>query len=89
MKGRTHVLVKNDLNVRQNLKTLIKQVNDNSDIVTITSTDNKNVVMISESDYYSMIETMYLQQNPNNAKHLAQSITDLERGNTMRKEIEL
>ena len=83
------MLVKIDLNVRQNLKTLIKQVNDNSDIVTITSTDNKNVVMISESDYYSMIETMYLQQNPNNAKHLAQSITDLERGNTMRKEIEL
>ena len=83
------MLVKNDLNVRQNLKTLIKQVNDNSDIVTITSTDNKNVVMISESDYYSMIETMYLQQNPNNAKHLAQSITDLERGNTIKKEIEL
>lgn len=83
------MLVKNDSNVRQNLKTLIKQVNDNSDIVTIMSTDNKNVVMISESDYYSMIETMYLQQNPNNAKHLAQSITDLERGNTIKKEIEL
>ena len=89
MKGRTYMLVKNDSNVRQNLKTLIKQVNDNSDIVTITSTDNKNVVMMSESDYHSIIETLYLQQNPNNAKHLAQSITDLERGNTIKKEIEL
>mgnify|MGYP002720652381 FL=1 len=89
MKGRTHVLVKNDSNVRQNLKTLIKQVNDNSDIVTITSNNNKNVVMMSESDYHSIIETLYLQQNPNNAKHLAQSITDLKRGNTIKKEIEL
>lgn len=83
------MLVKNYSNARQNLKALMTQVNDDSDVVTVTSVDNKNVVMMSESDYNSMIETLYLQQNPNNAEHLAQSIEDLERGNTITKEIDL
>ena len=83
------MLVKNYSNARQNLKTLMTQVNDDSDVVTVTSTDNKNVVMMSEYDYNSMIETLYLQQNPNNAEHLAQSIADLERGNTITKEIDV
>ena len=83
------MLVKNYSNARQNLKALMTQVNDDSDVVTGTSTDNKNVVMMSESDYNSMIETLYLQQNPNNAEHIAQSIADLERGNTITKEIDV
>ncbi|UTP75708.1 type II toxin-antitoxin system Phd/YefM family antitoxin (plasmid) [Staphylococcus epidermidis] len=83
------MLVKNYSNARQNLKTLMTQVNDDSDVVTVTSTDNKNVVMMSESDYNSIIETLYLQQNPNNAEHLAQSIADLERGNTITKELDV
>ena len=83
------MLVKNYSNARQNLKALMTRVNDDSDVVTVTSTDNKNVVMMYESDYNSMIETLYLQQNPNNAEHIAQSIADLERGNTITKEIDV
>ena len=83
------MLVKNYSNARQNLKALMKQVNNDSDVVTVTSTDNKNVVMMAESDYNAMMETLYLQQNPNNSEHLAQSIADLERGNTMTKEIDV
>ncbi|MBH4730431.1 type II toxin-antitoxin system Phd/YefM family antitoxin, partial [Staphylococcus aureus] len=59
------------------------------DMVTVTSTDDKNVVIMSESDYNSMMETLYLQQNPNNAEHLAQSIADLERGKTVTKDIDV
>ncbi|GAB5778861.1 hypothetical protein JMUB7523_26300 [Staphylococcus aureus] len=44
---------------------------------------------MSESDYNSMMETLYLQQNPNNAEHLAQSIADLERGKTITKDIDV
>ncbi|MDI1605454.1 type II toxin-antitoxin system Phd/YefM family antitoxin, partial [Staphylococcus aureus] len=58
-------------------------------MVTVTSTDDKNVVIMSESDYNSMMETLYLQQNPNNAEHLAQSIADLERGKTITKDIDV
>ncbi|MCJ1788026.1 type II toxin-antitoxin system Phd/YefM family antitoxin [Staphylococcus warneri] len=83
------MLVKNYSNARKNLKALMTRVNDDSDVVTVTSTDNKNVVMMSESDYNSMMETLYLQQNPKNAEHIAQSIEDLERGNTITKEIDV
>ncbi len=38
------------------------KVNDDSDMVTVTSTDDKNVVIMSESDYNSMMETLYLNR---------------------------
>lgn len=83
------MLVKNYSNARQNFKSLINQVNDDSDVVTITTTNDKNAVMMSENDYNSIMETLYLQQSPANAKHLEQSIADLERGNAVTKEIEV
>ena len=76
-------------NARKDFRKLIDKVNDDSDMVTVTSTDDKNVVIMSESDYNSMMETLYLQQNPNNAEHLAQSIADLERGKTITKDIDV
>lgn len=33
------------------------------------------------------METLYLQQNPANAKHLSESIENLERGNVKTKDI--
>ncbi|HDG6063502.1 TPA: type II toxin-antitoxin system Phd/YefM family antitoxin [Staphylococcus aureus] len=83
------MIIKNYSYARQNLKALMTKVNDDSDMVTVTSTDDKNVVIMSESDYKSMMETLYLQQNPNNAEHLAQSIADLERGKTITKDIDV
>lgn len=80
------MIIKNYSYARQNLKALMTKVNDDSDMVTVTSTDDKNVVIMSESDYNSMMETLYLQQSPNNAEHLAQSIADLERGKTITKD---
>ncbi|API80317.1 type II toxin-antitoxin system Phd/YefM family antitoxin [Staphylococcus argenteus] len=83
------MIVKNYSYARQNLKSLMTKVNDDSDVVTVTSSDDKNVVIMSEADYNSIIETLYLQQNSNNAEHLAQSIADLERGKMLTKEIDV
>lgn len=35
---------------------------------------------MSEDDYEAIMETLYLQQNPANAKRLASAIENLERG---------
>lgn len=56
-------------------------MNTDLDFVTIT-TNEHNAVLISENNYNAIMETLYLQQSPANAKHLAKSIADLERGNT-------
>lgn len=45
--------------------------------------------MVSESNYNSIMETLYLQQSYANGKHLIQLIADLERGNTKTKEIDV
>lgn len=70
--------VTNYTNARKNLKVLIEQVNANSDPVIITTKDNNNAVLISEAEYNKFVETIYLLQNPANAKHLARSMEQLE-----------
>ncbi|AGC89374.1 type II toxin-antitoxin system Phd/YefM family antitoxin [Staphylococcus warneri] len=72
---------------RKNFRSLIDKVNNDSDAVTITTNDS-NAVLISESDYNAMMETLYLQQSPANAQHLAKSIEDAERGNTIEVDLE-
>lgn len=74
-------------NARKNFRSLIKQVNDNSETVTIT-TNEENAVLMSESDYNAIMETLYLQQNPANAAHLKRSIEQLEKGNSVQVEID-
>ncbi|MDK7284328.1 type II toxin-antitoxin system Phd/YefM family antitoxin [Staphylococcus pettenkoferi] len=74
-------------NARRNFRELINQVNDNSESVTIT-TNNKNAVLLSEEDYNAIMETLYLQQSPANARHLAQSISEYENNKTRKVDIE-
>ena len=80
--------VKNYTFVRDNFRDMINKVNDDGDTITITTKD-RNAVLMSEDDYDAIMETLYLQQNPSNAKHLAESIENLERGNVKSKEIEI
>jgi len=82
------VTVKNYTFVRDNFRDMINKVNDDSDTITITTKD-RNAVLMSEDDYDAIIETLYLQQNPSNAKRLAESIENLERGNVKSKDIEI
>ncbi|MEM5398170.1 type II toxin-antitoxin system Phd/YefM family antitoxin [Staphylococcus gallinarum] len=74
-------------NARKNFRKLIDKVNDDSDTVTIT-TNGRNAVLMSENDYNLIMETLYLQQSPANAKHLAQSMAEAERGDTVGIDIE-
>lgn len=74
-------------NARKNFRSLIDQVNDNSESVTITTND-KNAVLLSEEDYDSIMETLYLQQSPTNARHLAQSISEFENNKTRKVDID-
>ena len=69
-------------NARKNLKKLIDKVNDNQEAVTIT-TKNNNAVLISEDEYNQYQETVYLLSNPANAKHLTESIEQLQTGDTI------
>lgn len=70
-------------NARENFRTIIDKVNEDSEPYIITTKDNINAVLISESDYNSMMETLYLLTNPSNAKHLTESIHQVNQGKTI------
>ena len=52
-------------NFRQNLKTYIKKVNEDSEPLIVTNKNPEdNVVVMSKDDYDSMMETMRIASNP-------------------------
>ncbi|GAD83951.1 type II toxin-antitoxin system Phd/YefM family antitoxin [Nocardia asteroides] len=72
---------------RASLYPLIEQVNDDAVAIHITSRKG-NAVLISEDEYNSLRETLYLMRSPANAARLAQGIAQLESGDVMEIDME-
>lgn len=52
-------------NFRKSLKTFMRQVNEDADMLLVTNTDPvDNVVVMSAADYDSLMETVRIYQNP-------------------------
>ena len=67
-------------NTRANLKAIMDRVVANRAPVKITRQKAEGVVMISESDWESMEETLYLLSSPKNAERLLTAMRGLEAG---------
>jgi antitoxin YefM len=67
-------------------KTLDQVCEDHEPII-ITRNDKPSVVIMSLEDYQSLEETAYLLRSPNNAKRLLESITELEQGGGIKREL--
>ncbi len=74
-------------NFRQNLKVFLDNVFVNHDPLFVTRTNGEDVVVLSKNDYESLIETLHLLGNPNNAKRLMDSIKEFEEGKGIQKNI--
>lgn len=64
---------------REKLFPLIQEVNENSSSVLITS-KNGNAVLVSQSEYEGLIETLHLLSTPANAKALFKGIDEAKSG---------
>lgn len=53
----------------------------NNEIILITRKSGGNVVMMSESEYNSLMENLYVRSNPANHSGLLDSIDQLKTGN--------
>ena len=65
---------------RANLKSVMDRVVADHAPVAVTRQRGEGVVMISQSDWESMEETMYLLSSPRNAERLLRSIERMNAG---------
>ncbi|MEZ8317677.1 MULTISPECIES: type II toxin-antitoxin system Phd/YefM family antitoxin [Vibrio] len=72
---------------RNSLKSVLDRVVDDSDVTVITRRDSEDAVVMSLDHFNSMQETLYLMSSPKNAERLAESIAQLEVGNTTVREL--
>jgi len=70
-------------NFRTHLKMFVESVINNNVPLFITRQKGENLVVLSQSDYDSIQETLYLLGNPNNAKFLSESIEEIAKGKTV------
>jgi antitoxin YefM len=77
-------------NFRTNLKTHLDEVSSNSEIILIPRNNNEKdaVVVMSISDYNSMVETEYLMGSKENKKQLLKSIKEADSGKTRTVDID-
>ncbi|MDP1720045.1 MAG: type II toxin-antitoxin system Phd/YefM family antitoxin [Candidatus Nanopelagicaceae bacterium] len=71
---------------RAQLFPLIEQVNNDSTPVVITSKKG-NAVLVSESEWESILETVYLLRTPTNRERLARSQAEVLAGNLYEYEL--
>lgn len=67
--------------LRQNLSTIFNKISKNRETFHITRKGHESMVLIAESDFNAIQETLYLLSNPNNSKRLKESIEQAENKN--------
>ena len=72
---------------RNALKSVLDGVNDNADVTIINRRDAGNAVVMSLDHYNSIMETLYLMQNPANAAYLMESIAQFKAGKATVKQL--
>ncbi len=72
---------------KKNLESLIEQVENDAEPTLIIIDENRKAVLISESEFNSWQETVYLLSNPANAEHLRKSLAEAENGDVKEREL--
>lgn len=67
-------------NFRQHLKSFLDKVFTNREPIFVTRSNGEDVVVMSKSDYDSMLETFHLLKSPKNAERLLKGIEEYEKG---------
>lgn len=72
---------------RENLKSVIDRVVADRAPIAITRQRGEGAVLVSESEWASIEETLHLLASPANARHLAESIAELDAGKGREREL--
>lgn len=67
-------------NFRQKLKGYLDEVFKSRSPLFVTRAKGENIVVLSESDYESLMETFYLMRSPKNAERLQRAVHQYKQG---------
>lgn len=70
---------------RNNLKSVLDQVTDDTSETIIHRRDGQDAVVMSLASYNSLMETLHLLSSPANANHLNDSIEQIRAGQTVKR----
>jgi antitoxin YefM len=72
---------------RKNLKSVMDKVVEDRSETIITRRNGEAVVMVSLSEWNSILETEHLLRSPENARRLREGIAQLDRGEGVAREL--
>ena len=72
---------------RNNLTENLNAVNENKEIVIVSRTKGKNVVVMDMDEYNSIQETLHLLGTKANRRRLEQAIEDLKNGKSIKRKL--
>ena len=79
--------VLNYTELRKKMKESLDSVSDDNNIVIVSRSKNKNVVLLSMDEYNSWNETMHLIKSDKNRKRLDEAITEMKKGKSAKKSL--
>jgi len=74
---------------KSDLKTIINRVCNNFEEFIITTKEKQSAVLISQDEYESMKETIYLLSSKNNRDRLLEAVEEIEEAKFIKKDIKL
>jgi len=74
---------------RNNLRDIINKVCNNFEEFIITTKEKQSVVLISQAEYNSMKETIYLLSSKNNRDRLLDAVDQIENAKFIKKDIDI
>lgn len=72
---------------RSNLTENLNAVNENKEIVIVSRTQGKNVVVMDLDEYNSLQETLHLTNTKANRKRLEEAIVEMKKGKSIKRNI--
>lgn len=72
---------------RNNLAENLNVVNDDGDVVVVSRSKGKNVVVMSLEEYNSITETIHLTSTKANRKRLDDAIGEMKKGKFVKKKL--
>lgn len=65
---------------RNNLKFNLDRVSDDKDVVIVSRSKDKNVVLLPLSEYNALMETIHLMQSEKNRQRLDEALEEMSKG---------